>query len=200
MLKPILVGFFNVHFIDVVVFNVIFAVGAFFWDYAWAMEHPLQYWLEWAGGIIAAAAGRVLFVRTSGFTVLPQLGVHDAFRSFLVATLVFVCFTFYTTRIEDPASSLTEPYASGAITSMLFSLLMLLVIELVEYYAATRNRDFSLRQSENMQAAWFIVGVVGVDLAAFLHGYLVVVIAAAAMATFVLADRGFTVAARVRAP
>ena len=200
MLKAIVVGFIGVHFIDVLVFNVLFAVAAFFWDYQWAMSAPLSYWLQWVGGVLAAFAGRVVFVRAATFTALPHLGVHDSFRAFLVAALVLVCFTFYGMRIEDPASSLAEPYASGAILSWLSTLLMLMVIELVEYYGATKNRDFSLRRSENVQAACFITLVVGVDLAAFLHGYLVVVLAAAAMAAFFGGERLFTVAVRMRSP
>lgn len=179
MLESALVGFAIAHFVDALLPALALAGAAFAWEQWLVALNPASpgvYWAVWAAGVAVALVGRLL----AGRTRVALLGNTDTTpRQLIVAGLLVVVTTWYPLKIEDPASTLVAPFAIGAVLSWLAITLLLLAVELIDYYTGALAHEFHPRST--CVLAWIgLSALIALDLCAWLGGWLIVVLGLAA--------------------
>jgi hypothetical protein len=196
MLKPLITGFLNFHFIDYLLFNAAFAAGAFFFD--WRLPGPdvagvhvmtrrdiWVYWVQWVAGALAALLLRLWVRRGVRVRLLPSDNEAGgiAYQGVLVALAAYLSMFLYLMRIDDPADALIEPFAIGIVVSAVALCCVMLAAELVEYFLGTLEAPVLLtwRTSRNLQAALCALAAMALDLLAFEHGHFFVLLTLAGL-------------------
>lgn len=192
MLKPVIAGFIALHFQDALVFAAVFSGAAFVWDlYAVKTDGIARmngydigwWWIKWAIGVGVAAGVRWWMRRLWGH--LRLLGALDAAaRQLVVSFLVFLTLTWYQVTVEDPAESLVEPFAAGALLSWLLAWLVLFVLETIDYYVDERPPSEFSPTSLNVVAAVVIAAIILLDLLTFLGNWILALLMIGALALF----------------
>jgi len=179
MLESALVGFAAVHFIDALLPGLLFAGVAFAWDQWLIVLNPASpgiYWAVWAPG---AAVGVCLRLLTGRTRVSLVGNTETTPKQMIVAGLLVIALTWYPLTIEDPASTLVSPFAIGAVLSWLAITILLVAIELIDYYTGVLAHEFHWRSV--CVLAWCgLSGLIAIDLCAWLGGWLIVILAIAA--------------------
>ena len=193
MLKPLIAGFITLHWQNAVALAAMFAGAAFMWDLYVVDNDGIGkmsggdigwWWGLWAIGVAVAAVVRWCFRRLRVLVVLGALDV--SVRQLVVSSMVFLALTWYNITVEDPAQSLVEPYAVGAVMSWLLVWLLLFVLEVVDHYISERApSEFGWQVSTNQTGAIVIGAIIFIDLLAFLDGWIIALLLLGALALFV---------------
>lgn len=205
MLKAVIVGFIALHFQEALSFVLLFTGAAFMWDLYAVGNNDFErlsgsdiawWWGKWAIGVVVSVALRWWLHRLRKLTFLGALDV--AVRQLVVTFLVFLALTWYNVTIEDPAESLIEPFAVGAVISWLLVWLVLFVLEIVDFYVSERvPTEFDWRSSINEEAAIIVALIIFIDLLAFLDGWIIALLLLGGMLLFVFGGWLIRVVARV---
>lgn len=182
MLLGTIHAFVAFFFIDALPMAAVMVGVAFAWMWFFiGSDNVASYWIVWPFGLLVAAAARYRGRRLRSFAPWPDTLTTP--RQMLSAVVVVFSFTWYTQSIEDPASSLVSPFAVGAVLSLLIVTPALLILELVDHISGIGTTQSFQLYSVNLYAWVALLLIVAVDLLAWRHGWLLVVVGAATMIT-----------------
>lgn len=192
MLKAVITGFIALHFQDALVFVALFSGAAFVWDLYAVQTDGVErmsgmdigwWWIKWVIGVAIAVGVRWWMQRLWGR--VRVLGALDAAaRRLVISSLVFLALTWYEVSVEDPAQSLMEPFAAGALLSWLLVWLVLFVLETVDYYVDEGPPSEFRPGGVNVVAAVVIAAIIVIDLLTFLGNWILALLMLAALALF----------------
>lgn len=179
MLKPVIYTFLNFFYIDSLLLNVLYQVGAVLWDYYYTkddlysvrsivaaiIDHSVQFAIGFAIAQLFRFVQRRFSFRSRHFFSVDL----DHARPLIIAVLSFVSLTFYEHSIHDAFYSQADPYPIGATRSLLAYIAVLGLVELYEHFMHVPNRVFD-NTSDNVHAMFVGIAVVAVDLLFFENG------------------------------
>jgi len=185
MLLSAVHAFAAVYAIDALPVAGVVAGVAFAWMWYFIAADMLPsagiYWAIWPAGVALALGLRWLTRRLGALTLWPD-SIMSPRQAFAPLLLVFA-FTWYPRMIEDPASSLVSPFPIGAVVSMLAATLVLVCVEIADNIGGSGTALAFAPGGTNCVAWCGIAAIVALDVSIWMHGWLLVVLTAAALLT-----------------
>lgn len=180
MLLGTIHAFVAAFYVDALPIAAAVAGIAFAWMwYFIGTESVASYWIAWSPGLAVAAVARWRTRRLLSLSLLPSTTATP--RQMLAAVFVVFAFTWYTLRIEDPASALIEPFPIGAVLSLLIVTPVLIVLEIADHVGTNETAPAFQPISTHWNAWLALCGIVAVDMIAWRHSWLLVIVGGGAM-------------------
>lgn len=185
MLLSAVHAFAAAHAVDALPVVAVCAGVAFAWSWYFIAADIAPsvglYWAVWPAGLALALALRAVTRRLGALTLWPDSLTSP--RQACAPLLLTFAFTWYPRMIEDPASSLVSPFPIGAVVSLLAATVVLLCIEIADNIGGSGTAQAFLAFGVNATLWCGIAAIVALDVAVWMHGWLLVVLTAAALLT-----------------
>ena len=188
MLLSTIHAFLAFFYVDALPVAAVVAAIAFTWMwYFIGSAHVAAYWIAWSPGLAVAVVARWHNRQLGAIGLWPNSTTTP--RQMLAALLLVFSFTWYPLNIEDPATSLFEPFPIGAVQSLLIATPVLFILEIVDHVASSATRRSFQTYSTHLHTWVALLCIVAVDLVAWGHAWLLVIVAGSALIAMAVVAR-----------